>query len=403
MSKRLRCVVFGTGRMAGGFVAPALAEAGWSTLLVGRERSVIDAIAARGELRLRTSGAPGAERRVGQVSALAHDDPRLEGEIATADLVATAVGPGALGAVGRLLAGSMRRRLDAGRPVNVVTFENHRRAPELLTHGLLDAEPSLAHEIGRRLGIGGAAVWRAIATRSLDADGVRYDADEVDECHVDAMALLHGLPPHDGSLPALRLTDGFDSRMVEKLWFFNAGHAAAAYLGWAAGCATLAEAMAVDNVRSAVAAVVSETAVAFAAHLRSRSPAQALPARDPKAILARYADPALADPVTRVAREPRRKLAPDDRLIAPALACLAVGRRPTALAAAAAAALAYAEPSDPQASDLRSELDHFGPAETLVTISGLHPGDELSQLICDEYRQRLEWERKVPIAVPILM
>ena len=382
---RPRCVVVGTGRMAGGFVAPVLADAGWDTVLVGREPEVIESIAAQGEVRVRFGGQGARERRVGGVSAMHHDDPRLREAILGADLLATAVGPGALGPVGRALAQPLRERLEAGRPINLITFENHRRASALIATGLLDAEPSLAGEVGRRLGIGGAAVWRAIASRSVGPDGVRYEADPVDECHVDGLALLDGHPPRDGSVPGLRLTDAFDDRMVEKLWVFNAGHAAAAFAGWLAGAGTVADALARDDIRDHVARVVDEAGFAFAARQRGRG-ADRLAPRNAADILARYADAALADPVTRVAREPRRKLAADDRLIGPAYACLAAGREPMALAATAAAGLAYAEASDPQARDLQAEVAYFGPEETLTTVAGLHPGEELSRLVCEAFR-----------------
>ena len=378
-----RCVVVGTGRMAGGFVAPVLADAGWSMLLLGRDAEVVYTLADHGELIVRTGGAGGDERRVPYVSAARLTDRRVPREILGADLLATAVGPSSLTEVGRWLAPFLRLRMEAGRPVNVLTFENHRRAPELLTAGLLDVEPGLATEVGHRLGIGGAAVWRAIASRRVDDDGVRYEVDAADECYVDEVPLIPGVAPCDGSLPALRLTAGFDDRMVEKLWVFNAGHAAAAYFGWSAGHRTVAEAMADADIHRAVVAVVEEARFAFQARRHLRHEDHSLPTRPTATIVERYADPAIADPVTRVAREPRRKLAPDDRLVEPAVTCLAAGVRPLALSGAAGAAFAYADPDDPQACDIHAELEHLGPEEVVASVSGLHPRDELSDLICE--------------------
>jgi mannitol-1-phosphate 5-dehydrogenase len=86
-----------------------------------------------------------------------------------------------------------------------------------------------------------------------------------------------------------------------------------------------------------------------------------------------------------VARDPGRKLGPDDRLIAPALACLNAGLRPVALATAAAAALRYTHSSDAQARHLLAELRRLGPEESLAIVSGLLPNDDLSRLICERY------------------
>jgi hypothetical protein len=52
------------------------------------------------------------------------------------------------------------------------------------------------------------------------------------------------------------------------------------------------------------------------------------------------------------------------------------------------AALTYAEPGDGQATDLQRELELVGPAEILSVVSGLHPSDELSKLICSRYAAR---------------
>jgi mannitol-1-phosphate/altronate dehydrogenase len=113
-----------------------------------------------------------------------------------------------------------------------------------------------------------------------------------------------------------------------------------------------------------------------------------MPPRSLNWILDSYADPNLEDPIVRVAREPRRKLAADDRLTGPGIACLAAGFRPLALADAMAAALSYAEPNDPQAMDLQREIELLGPEEVLARLSSLDPQDELVQLVGDSYECR---------------
>ncbi len=380
-------VVIGTGRVAGGFVAPVLRAAGWQVTLVGRDPNVVDTIARTGGVGLRRGSDRNDSQWIDGVTALTIDDARLARAINAADLLATSVGPSALREVGRVLAPALRARLDrSGRPVNLITFENHRRAPELLAIGLIETDTSLAAEIGQRVGIGGAAVWRAVSRREVTPAGVVFDIDAVDECYVDRASLIAGIAPVDGSLPGLTLARAFDDRMIEKLWIFNAGHAAAAYLGWLYGCPTISAAMHHPEVRRVVTAVIEEARAAFAFHLQQRPGSVAIAPRSAAWIVARYADPALADPVTRVGREPRRKLAADDRLIGPATACIAAGMRPMALATAAAAALAYADDTDAQALDLQREIALLGPEEVLAMISTLDPREELTRLIGERYR-----------------
>lgn len=387
-----RCLLVGSGRLAGGYIAPLLAEAGWKTTFVCRNREVLRAVNEAGGLWLRTVGEP-EDRWVGGVSAIAPDDGRLPEVAATADLVATAVGPSSLVDAGRRLAPLLMHRMrTSGTPVNVVTFENSRQGPELLATGVIEAEPGLAGEIGRRVGLGGAAVWRAVSRREVTPEGVRFDANRESECYVGIASLVRNRPPLDGSVPGLTLVRSFDDRIREKLWVFNAGHAAAAYLGWHAGCETLDEAMGRPHIRSLVEDVVEEAGRAFEAYLDSRPGSEKIPARPAGRVVGLYTDPALRDPVVRVGREPRRKLGHDDRLVGPAVAAMAAGFRPVALAEAAAAALCYGEPTDPQAPDLQRELRLLGPEEVLVTLSTLDACDELTRLICARYRARTTGE-----------
>jgi mannitol-1-phosphate 5-dehydrogenase len=384
-----RCLLIGAGRVAGGFVAPLLRDAGWEVILVSRSSKVIETINEGGGLWVRTGADLPEDRWVGEISAVSIWDPGLPHLATRADLLATAVGASAFPDVGRTLAPLLRARLAASEaPVNVITFENHRRAPELLASSLIEEDPFLARTICRTVGIGGAVVWRMISRRTVTRGGVRFDAEGSDECYTDALALIPGTPPLDGSVPGIELVRSFDDRMIEKLWIFNAGHAAAAYLGWQSGCRTVSEAMERPMVRAAVAGVVTEAQRAVEAYLSRRPGSVPLPPRSLNWILGSYADPRLDDPIVRVAREPRRKLAAEDRLTGPGIACLAAGFRPLALADAMAAALSYAEPSDLQATDLQREIELLGPEEVLARLGSLDPQDELVQLVGDSYECR---------------
>jgi mannitol-1-phosphate 5-dehydrogenase len=380
------CLLIGAGRVAGGFVAPLLCDAGWEITLVSRNRRIVEAINEGAGIWVRRVGDIPVDRWVAGISAVLLRDPRLPRLVAGADLLATAVGPSGLAATGRALARPLRARLAASEvPVNLITFENHRRAPEILAASLLAEDTSLARKICQQVGIGGAVVWRTISRRVVTDAGLRFDTDGVGECYADAMALNSSAAPLDGSIPGIEPVRGFDDRMVEKLWLFNTGHAAAAYLGWQAGSATVDKAMSDAAICKIVAGVVNETQQAFEAYLNTRPGSAQIPSRPAHSMLARYANPALKDLVARVAREPRRKLAADDRFVGPSTMCLAAGVHPVALAEAMAAALSYGAAADPQAVDLQREIELLGPRNVLAEVSDLDPQDELVQLIYDRY------------------
>jgi hypothetical protein len=213
-----RCLVIGAGRVAGGFVAPLLRDAGWEVTFVSRNRAIVDSVNEGGGLWVRTTEDSAIDRWIGGVSAVSLHDHELPRLATRADLLATSVGPSALPAVGKVLAPLLCARVaSSDSPINIVTFENYRRAPEILATSLMREDSSLAGKICRRVGIGGAVVWRAISRRTITDGGLRFEADVTSECYADALPLVPGAAPLDGSIPGISLVRAFDDRMVEKL------------------------------------------------------------------------------------------------------------------------------------------------------------------------------------------
>jgi mannitol-1-phosphate 5-dehydrogenase len=396
-----RCLVIGAGRIAGGFVAPVLRDAGWDATLVSRTPAVVDAITATRGVRLSLATCHGVEHRSidGLDALLQSDEVALAKAVDECDLLVTAVGPSELRSVATSLAPMLAARVRTGRPLNVIAFENHPNAAHELGGALIATRPDIAPHIGRTLGIAGAAVWRCIARRELGPDGVRYVGDAEAECHIDESGIVDD--PFARDRPGgFALSTSFRARMTEKLWLSNAPHAAVAYLGWQRGHATIDAALGDPLVAARAADVVAEVQDAFARWQASRPWADIVAPRDPKALLARHADGRLADLVARVARDPRRKLGAEDRLIAPALVLAGAGEHPDALADVCAAALDYRHPDDQQSLDIGDELRLLGAAETLGAIAGLDPEDWFVQVTTRRYAA-LRSERRARLAVGV--
>ena len=97
----------------------------------------------------------------------------------------------------------------------------------------------------------------------------------------------------------------------------------------------------------------------------------------------KYQDRDIVDPLSRIARDPIRKLGPDDRLIGPAKLCLEAGRKPRGIALATAAALFYEDPNDETAVNLKQMRQERGVEYILQNICMLKPEDELYSLILE--------------------
>jgi len=101
-------------------------------------------------------------------------------------------------------------------------------------------------------------------------------------------------------------------------------------------------------------------------------------------VLARFENDSLPDPVVRVAREPKRKLSPNDRLVRPAVLALEADVTPSCLATAIAAALLYDHPDDPQAVELSTTAKDNGVEAALKEAGNLNHTHPLVQLVNKE-------------------
>jgi mannitol-1-phosphate 5-dehydrogenase len=94
----------------------------------------------------------------------------------------------------------------------------------------------------------------------------------------------------------------------------------------------------------------------------------------------------LQDPITRVAKDPIRKLGHDDRIVGAAELCLSQDVPPDHIATVCAAALCYDHPEDAGAARLQSMIENTGVAEVLRQISRVEPGGGFGQRVIAQYQ-----------------
>ncbi|MBS2936376.1 hypothetical protein KDN32_01315 [Nocardioides sp. J2M5] len=285
---------------------------------------------------------------------LAVDDVRLSRLVGAAPVVFVAVGSGQA----RTLAPDLARAL-AGRrtPARVLVCDDRPGAAGVLRAlvGEHTTGPVAAHRFA-------GVVVEPIAHRP-GPDPDRVVVESPGGLRVDRAALRGDVPAVRG----LHAVDDFTAHLTRKKFVFDAGHASAAYVGGLAGHATLPEALTDPAVEALVLEVLREGRAGVAA-LFGDDLAGADVELD--RTLDRYRRPALADPVTRVGRDPRRQLSRGDRICGPALAALASGTVPAGLAVTAAAALTWGTGLDPS---LQAPLRRTGVRGVLSQLTGLAP------------------------------
>jgi len=300
--------------------------------------------------------------------ARAADRERLVAAIAAAAEIGTAIpsvkyyvsdGPGSLH---RVLAEGLRRKAAQGGPRAVVyTAENNNCAAEILERAVLGEIPEaeraalaarvrfLNTVVGKMSGIlTDPREIRAAGLATVSAEDNRaFLVEAFNRILITKIQFPEGAPFARGLRVFEEKTDLLPFEEA-KLHGHNATHALAAYLALALGLETIAELPRVEEMMDFLrAAFIDESGAALIKKYQGFDPLFTAEGYRAYAedLLARMTNPHLLDRAERVGRDPRRKLAWDDRLIGTMRLALSQGIQPERYALGAAAALLHLDPS----------------------------------------------------------
>jgi mannitol-1-phosphate 5-dehydrogenase len=383
----MKAVHFGAGNIGRGFVGLLLHEAGYEVVFADVNAELIDALAAADSYDVHLVGDESETKTVTGFRAInsATDEEALVAEIASADVVTTAVGPRILRFVAPVIArGLAARPADAPR-LAVMACENAIGATDLLAAELMDGLPDddTRGELAARAVFANTAVDRIVPAQAPDA-GIDVTVETFYEWVVDRSP-FNG---HEPAIPGAHFVDSLGPYIERKLFTVNTGHATVAYTGFVAGATTISQAIGIPAVAEAAEAALAETSAALSA--KHGLDPEELAAYRAK-ILSRFRNPYLVDEVTRVGREPLRKLGRNDRFIGPAADYVQyVGGVPEALLAAVGAALRFDVPEDSQSFELQQLLQRADAADIVDEVMGIQRGDELFEPLVEVVRAAQE-------------
>ncbi len=356
-------VQFGAGNIGRGFIAPTFAAAGWTVIFVEVAPALVEGLRRRGGYSVRVVGNAGEQaQEVRGVQVVdGRDVEAVAAAVAGCDLVATAVGLNVLPRLGAPIAAGLARR--AG-PLDVLVCENGAQAHVQLRAAVLAADPTL----DQRLGCVRTSIGRMIPPPAPGEDPLDIRVEAYAKLPVERAAFRGQVP----SVPGLVAKDDFDLVLAQKLYLHNLTHACLAYGGHLRGHATIPDCMTDAALVAQVRAVAAAVAEALGRKHGGSARADCLAITDD--LLERYRNRVLADPVARVARDPWRKLAVDDRLVGAARLCLAQGVGIGAIARAIADACRYTAAADePRA----AEWNALPPLARLTAAAQLTPEDPI--------------------------
>ncbi len=378
----MRSVHFGAGNIGRGFIGQVLNQAGYETTFVDIQEKIVAAL--KKEQRYDVILADESQERftVDKVTALHSEDDSdsVVEQLSNADIITTAVGPNVLPIISKILAeGLVARARKDGSPVNVIACENMVGGSEAL-HGYVmqHIDSKDADAIEEVVGFPNAAVDRIVPEQSTE--GLDVTVEPFYEWVVDESQIMGEKPDIDG----ITYVEALSPYIERKLFTVNTGHAAVAYLGYAHGLPTIAEAVEDDSLLEKVSGVLDETGRLL---VEKHGFDEEEHARYKQKILSRFSNPYISDDVTRVARTPIRKLGREERLVSPALQLLERGREPVRLAEVIAAVLRYDDTKDEEARDLQEMIRDRGERAALSRCAGLEEDHPLIELVLEQMKE----------------
>jgi mannitol-1-phosphate 5-dehydrogenase len=378
-------VQFGAGNIGRGFLAQLFHESGLEVAFVDVDPRVVCALNERGAYAIHIVGAGAREVAVSNVRAI-HGAEREEvaEAVAGCEIACTAVGAGALKHIaGGLAEGLSLRAARGGGPLNILICENLHDASDMLRGLVAERLPADEREaILARTGFVQAVVSRMVPLQSAgpggDSLGIRVEAYQ--RLPVDARAVVGEMP----SIAGVEPVTNFEAHVERKLYTHNCLHATLGYLGWRAGIRYAYEALADPEIAGVFDRVAAETGEALVRRHGFDPEEHAAHVAD---LRERFLNRDLGDTCYRLARDPIRKLAPDDRLTGAARLCEAEGVEPRALPTVIAAALRFSAPEDPSATELRTSITQVGVGETVRKYCVIDPMEPLGVRVRDEYER----------------
>ena len=374
-----KAIQFGAGNIGRGFIGAVLSEAGYHVVFADVNELVVNKINEDGKYTVAIMDTECTEQVITNISAVDSRSPELAKEIAQAQVVTTAVGLGILPRIAGALAAGVAERQAQGvtEYLNVIACENGLRASSQLkdhvySH-LTDEQKAYADEY---VAFPDCSVDRIVPPIKSE-NPIDVVVEKFYEWNVERASIKGDL-----QMEGMNLADNLIAYIERKLFTLNTGHAITAYLGKLKGLSTIADSIADEEIYTIVKAAMQESGEGLVAKYGFDHDAHF--AYIDK-IIGRFRNPHLQDDVTRVGREPLRKLSANDRLIKPTMTAVEHGFATPNLVLGIGAALHYNNPEDPQSVQLQQAISEVGVAKAFEQFSGVPADSELAAQVLAAY------------------
>ncbi len=385
-----KAIMYGGGNIGRGFIAQLFCLSGWETVFVDVNTALVDDMNTRHEYPIFITGAEDYERfTVTNVRAVCGSDPdAVAEEIATADIMATAVGANILKFIAEPIARGIKRRAElGGAPLNIIVCENLMDADKYLRSLIaekLEGDAAALDYLAHSVGIAEATIGRMVPAapeRIKALDPLAVCVEPYCELPVDSAAFVGEIP----ELYAIKPFAPFDFYIRRKLFMHNMSHAVLAYLAKGKGYTYIWEAAGDYELRYKALGALLEASEALSAEYGVEMGSLIDFSYE---LLSRFDNKLLGDTVDRVGRDTVRKLARADRLTGTVLLCMKHGIEPKFIREGMLAALDFVADGDASSAEVAAFASKAGKRAAFVKYCGLDEKDEGDRALLDYLLER---------------
>ena len=368
-------IQFGAGNIGRGFIGMLLAQAGYRVVFADVNATIIDRLAQDGGYTVHVTDVEQVDYPITNVTGILSTGTEIIDEIAAAEVVTTAVGLVILPRIAPTIVAGIRARKESGstQALNIIACENAIRASSQLkehVYGLLNDEEKAYCD--QYVGFPDCSVDRIVppvhSEIPTDVAVEAYYAWNVRK------ASFTGEIP---AIPGMNLAEDLMAYIERKLFTLNTGHCITAYLGVLKGKSTIEEAINDPEIYALVHAAMEQSGAGL---IKKHNFDPEAHAHYIDKIIGRFKNPHLRDDVTRVGREPLRKLSATDRLVKPMMTALGYGLPVDKLIVGIGAALHYNNPDDKQSVELQQKIADLGVVAAFREVSGVEDEAILAQV-----------------------
>lgn len=360
-------IQFGSGNVGRGFIGMLLSQAGYKVIFGDVAAPIIDRLNQDGEYTVHIMDTELEEVKISNVCGVSTAGEDIVPYIADpeTEVMTTAVGLRILRVIAPNVAKGIALRKENGVtvPLNIIACENAIRGTSQLkehTYALLtDEEKAWADKY---IGFADCAVDRIIPPVRSE-NPIDVVVEKYCEWGVEKTGLKGELV-----IPGMMLVDDLMAYLQRKLFTLNTAHCMTAYLGCLAGKKTIDEAIADEKIYNIVHAAMQQSGDGLIQEFGFDKDTQY---DYIEKIIKRFKNTYLHDDVTRVGREPLRKLSATDRLVGPMTTAMKYGLPVDKLVIGIGAALRYNNAEDSQSVELQAKIAEKGVKAAFSEISGV--------------------------------